>query len=110
MAIRIAAIAAAALATALVAVLGPSVETASANPAKFVRCLATPLSVSVVGHGLWGTNERMRGVAVNDWQSAASQQIGTYYSSWSNALGGTIDCHRDLFKVTCIATATPCRS
>lgn len=104
------AVLASACAAVLVATFGPSMPSASATAAKFVRCLATPLAVTAIGHGLWGTDERMTSSAIDTWQSVASQQIGTYYGNWSNALGGTVDCHRELFKVTCIATATPCRS
>ena len=104
------AILATATAAALFAAFGPSVQTASATPAKFVRCLAAPLTVTAVGHGMWGTDERMTSTAINNWQSTASQQIGTNYANWSNSLGGTVDCHRALFKVTCVASATPCRS
>ena len=102
--------AAPAAAIALVTAFGLTIPAASAAPGKFVRCLANPLTITSVGHGLWGTDERTTMTAINDWQSTASQRIGTYYANWSNALGGTVDCHRTLFKVTCVATATPCRS
>jgi len=109
MALKVAVLAAAASA-ALIASFGPGVSTASANQAKFVRCLANPLTITSVGHGLWGTDERTTVAAINDWQSTASQRVGNYYANWSNALGGNVNCHRDLFKVVCVASATPCRS
>lgn len=105
-----AAIISAAVATALFAAFGPAIQPASATPAKFLRCLASPLTVTSTGHGLWGTDERTTIKAINDWQSATAQRVGNYYANWSTAAGGTVDCHRDLFKVTCVATATPCRS
>jgi hypothetical protein len=94
----------------LAAMFAPAIQPATAASAKFVRCLATPLAVSSSGHGLWGTSERTHGTAINEWQAAVSQQIGTNYANWSNALGGDVSCHRDLFKVICIASATPCRT
>jgi hypothetical protein len=94
----------------LLAMFAPTVETASAEPAKFVRCLTTPLTVSSEDHGLWGTTDRTHNAVIGRWQSAVTTQIGTNYANWSNALGGDVNCHRNMFKVVCVATATPCRS
>jgi len=94
----------------VLAAFSPAVLPASAEPAKFVRCLTTPIVVSAEDHGLWGTTDRTHDAAISRWQSAASQQIGANYSSWANAIGGDVNCRRNLFKVVCIATATPCRS
>lgn len=110
MAIRFLAIACAAGAIALMATIGPSMPSATAAPAKFMRCLTTPFSVTEIGHGILGVDKRVTAIAIGTWQAAASQRIGASYGSWSTALGGTISCHRDIFKVTCVATATPCRS
>ena len=109
MSVKIAILAVAA-ASALLAAFGPSALPASAAPAKFVRCMATPLTVTEIGHGILGVDKRLTAKAINDWQLTTSQQDGGYYGNWSNALGGTVDCHRELFTVTCHATATPCRS
>ena len=110
MILRFLALASAAGTLALIATLGPPMPSASAAPARFVRCTTAPLSVSEVGHGILGVDKRVTAIAITTWQMAASQQIGTSYGNWSTALGGTVSCHRDLFKVTCVATATPCRS
>ena len=100
-------------AATLVAAFAPSIQSASAdttNGAKFVRCLANPISVTAVGHGILGVDKRVSKVAIANWQQAAQQSIGNYYSDWGRSLGARVDCHRSVFEVTCVATATPCRS
>ena len=109
MALRLLALAGTGLALALVATFAPPPPSATAAPAKFVRCLTTPVVVSEVGHGILGVDKRVTAVAIRTWQSAVSQQIGINYGDWSTALGATIACHRDIFKVTCVVSATPCR-
>ena len=99
----------AAAAATLVAALAQPIATAAASPAKYVRCINTPPTVSAVGHGAWGTEDRTHNGAITEWQSAVSERIGPNYASWSNAIGGDVTCHRELFKVVCVATATPCR-
>ena len=101
----------AAAAVTLAASFAPPVRTASAaQPAQFVRCIAQALSVTAIGHGILGVDKRVTRVAIADWQNAISQRVGTNYGDWSHSLGARVECHRELFKVTCVATATPCRS
>jgi len=110
---KFAVLAVTAAAGALAAIVGPTIPAAlaaSTGQAKFVRCLSTPLTVSSTNHGAWGTTDRTHNDAINEWQSAVSQQIGTNYANWANALGGDVNCRRTLFKVVCVASATPCRS
>lgn len=103
--------AAAVIATgALIAVFFPAGSHATADAAQFVRCTANPISVTAVGRGMWGTTARTTSSAIASWQSTAAQSIGPYYADWTHSLGANIDCHRELFKVTCTASATPCRS
>lgn len=94
----------------LLAAFAPIAQTASAEPAKFVRCLSTPVTVSAEDHGLWGTTDRTHDAAITRWQFAINEQVGTNYSNWANAIGGDVNCRRTLFKVVCVATANPCRS
>ena len=97
-------------AATLVAAFAPSIQSASADTAKFVRCTVNAVSVSAVGHGVLGVDKRVSMVAIATWQQTTQANIGVYYSDWSRSLGARVDCHRSLFEVTCVATATPCRS
>jgi hypothetical protein len=108
MALKLAALATVAAAT-LVAAFLPTGSGAQANSAQFVRCTATPVSVVSTGSGTWGTSERVKHDAIASWQQSAAQSVGPYYADWTHSLGANVDCHRQLFKVTCVATATPCR-
>lgn len=97
-------------AATLVAVFTPSIQPASADTAKFVRCTLNPVSVTAIGHGILGVDKRVTKVAIANWQASTQQSIGVYYSDWSRSLGAHVECHRSVFEVTCVATATPCRS
>ncbi len=109
MALKLAALATIAAGT-LVATFLPSGTDSSAQAAQFLRCVANPVSVVVTGSGTWGTSDRVRNEGIASWQAAAAQTVGPTYSDYGHSLGANADCHRSLFKVTCVVTATPCRS
>jgi hypothetical protein len=109
MALKLAAVATIAAGT-LVAMFLPTGYESTAEAAQFLRCVASPVSVVAEGSGTWGTSDRVKNQAIASWQAAASQAAGPNYSDYSHSLGANVDCHRALFKVTCVATATPCRS
>jgi len=109
MALKFAALAAIAAGT-LVATFLPSGEQSSAHAAQFLRCVASPVSVIATGSGTWGTSDRVKNSAIASWQVAAAQAAGPNYADYNHSLGANVDCHRALFRVTCVATATPCRN
>jgi hypothetical protein len=94
----------------LVAILLPTGSNSSAEAAQFLRCVANPVTVAAIGSGTWGTSDRVKNEAIASWQAAASQAVGPNYANFSRSVGADVDCHRQMFKVTCVATATPCRS
>ncbi len=109
MALKLVALTSIAAAT-LVAAFFPTGPRSEASAAQFVRCTANPVSVVATGSGTWGTSARVKQSAIASWQSSAAQSVGPYYADWNHSLGANVDCHRELFKVTCVATATPCRT
>lgn len=109
MALKLAALATIAAGT-LVATFLPNGSESSAEAAQFLRCVANPISVVATGNGTWGTNDRVKSAAIASWQAAAAQSVGPNYSDYAHSMGANVDCRRALFKVTCVATATPCRS
>ena len=92
----------------LVALLFPS-QPQPAEAAQFVRCTAAAVTVTTFGEGTWGTSDRVKREAIASWQATTAQSVGPYYADWNHSLGANVDCKRQLFKVTCVATATPCR-
>lgn len=104
------AVAALAVTSVAAVALSSAPPTEAAQPAQFVRCVTNPVQATAIGHGILGVDKRVTVIAIANWQSAASQSVGDRYSDWSHALGGRVECHRHIFEVTCLATATPCRS
>ena len=109
MALKLAALTVIAAGT-LVASFLPSGTQSSAEAAQFLRCVASPISVVATGSGTWGTSDRVRNEGIAGWQAAATQAVGPNYAHYSHSLGANADCHRSLFKVVCVVSATPCRS
>ena len=109
MALKLAALAALAAGT-LVATYFPNGPISKAEAAVFVRCSANLVTAVATNSGAWGTQERTKRQSMQSWSALAAQSAGPYYADWNRALGANVDCKRQLFKVTCIATATPCRS
>ncbi len=109
MALKVAALAIIAAGT-LAASFLPNGSESSAEAAQFLRCVANPISVVATGRGTWGTNDRVRNAAIASWQATAAQSVGPNYADYNRSMGASVDCRRALFKVTCVASATPCRN
>lgn len=84
---------------------------ASSDAAQLAQCKDRLVTAAGVGHGILGFATRgAKRNAISTWQQMVSLKYGARYATWENAENASVQCGKTLFKVQCLAIASPCQA